>query len=75
MAGVTYEHVWKKFGDFVAINDLNIKIEDKEFLDMVHKPISETIGAFRSQRQLSRGRQYQDHRRADPEDGSANAQI
>ena len=35
MAGVTYEHVWKKFGDFVAINDLNIKIEDKEFLVLV----------------------------------------
>jgi multiple sugar transport system ATP-binding protein len=35
MAGVTYDHVWKKFGDFVALNDLNIKIEDKEFLVLV----------------------------------------
>ena len=35
MAGVTYDHVWKKFGDFVAINDLNIRIEDKEFLVLV----------------------------------------
>lgn len=35
MAGVTYDHVWKKFGDFVALNDLDIKIEDKEFLVLV----------------------------------------
>ncbi|HEY4692018.1 MAG TPA: ABC transporter ATP-binding protein, partial [Bellilinea sp.] len=35
MAGVTYDHVWKKFGDFIAINDLNIRIEDKEFLVLV----------------------------------------
>ncbi len=35
MASVTYEHVWKRFGDFVAINDLNINIEDKEFLVLV----------------------------------------
>ena len=35
MAGVNYDHVTKKFGDFVALNDLNIKIEDKEFLVLV----------------------------------------
>jgi len=35
MAGVTFEHVVKKFGDFTAINDLNITIEDKEFLVLV----------------------------------------
>jgi multiple sugar transport system ATP-binding protein len=35
MASVTYEHVYKKFGDFVALNDLNIKVEDKEFLVLV----------------------------------------
>ena len=35
MAGVKFEHVWKRFGDFVAINDLNIQIEDKEFLVLV----------------------------------------
>ncbi len=35
MASVTYDHVWKKFGDFVALNDLNISIEDKEFLVLV----------------------------------------
>lgn len=35
MANVTYDHVWKKFGDFVALNDLDIKIEDKEFLVLV----------------------------------------
>jgi multiple sugar transport system ATP-binding protein len=35
MAGVTYDHVWKKFGDFTALNDLNIKVEDKEFLVLV----------------------------------------
>lgn len=35
MASVTYEHVWKKFGDFTALNDLNIEIRDKEFLVLV----------------------------------------
>ncbi len=35
MASVTYDHVTKKFGDFTALNDLNIKIEDKEFLVLV----------------------------------------
>jgi multiple sugar transport system ATP-binding protein len=35
MASVTYNHVNKKFGDFQALNDLNIKIEDKEFLVLV----------------------------------------
>jgi len=35
MASVTYNHVTKKFGDFVALNDLNIQIEDKEFLVLV----------------------------------------
>lgn len=35
MSSVTFEHVWKKFGDFVAIDDLNIQIEDKEFLVLV----------------------------------------
>jgi ABC-type transporter Mla maintaining outer membrane lipid asymmetry ATPase subunit MlaF len=35
MASVTYEHVTKKFGDFTALNDLNIEIADKEFLVLV----------------------------------------
>jgi multiple sugar transport system ATP-binding protein len=35
MASVTYDHVFKRFGDVVAVNDLNIKIEDKEFLVLV----------------------------------------
>ncbi|HZU86259.1 MAG TPA: sn-glycerol-3-phosphate ABC transporter ATP-binding protein UgpC [Anaerolineaceae bacterium] len=35
MASVTYEHIWKKFGDFVALNDLNLQVEDKEFLVLV----------------------------------------
>jgi len=35
MASVIYDHVWKKFGDFTALNDLNIRIEDKEFLVLV----------------------------------------
>lgn len=35
MASVTYEHVSKKFGDFTALNDLHIEIEDKEFLVLV----------------------------------------
>ena len=35
MASVTYQNVWKKFGDFVALNDMNLDIEDKEFLVLV----------------------------------------
>jgi multiple sugar transport system ATP-binding protein len=35
MASVTFEHVWKKFGDFTALNDLDISIADKEFLVLV----------------------------------------
>ncbi|MDF1518977.1 MAG: sn-glycerol-3-phosphate ABC transporter ATP-binding protein UgpC [Brevefilum sp.] len=35
MASVTYDHVWKKFGDFVALNDVNLDIEDREFLVLV----------------------------------------
>ena len=32
MANVTYTHVTKRFGDVVAVNDLNLEIADREFL-------------------------------------------
>ena len=35
MASVTYEHVTKRFGDVIAVNDLSIQIADKEFLVFV----------------------------------------
>jgi multiple sugar transport system ATP-binding protein len=35
MASVTYDHVYKKFGDVVAVNDMNVVVEDKEFLVLV----------------------------------------
>ncbi len=35
MASVTYDHVTKRFGETVAVNDLNIHVEDKEFLVLV----------------------------------------
>jgi len=35
MASVTYDHVTKRFDDVVAVNDLDIQIEDKEFLVLV----------------------------------------
>src|SRR5262245_51407365 len=35
MASVTYEHVVKRYGDVVAVNDLNISIADREFLVFV----------------------------------------
>jgi len=35
MASVTYDRVFKRFGDVVAVNDLSIKIADKEFLVFV----------------------------------------
>ncbi len=31
MAGVTFRHVYKRFGDFVAVNDFSLDIEDGEF--------------------------------------------
>ena len=35
MASVTYEHIFKRFGDVVAVNDITIHIPDKEFLVFV----------------------------------------
>jgi multiple sugar transport system ATP-binding protein len=35
MASVTYKNVFKKFGDLMIIKDLNITVEDKEFLVLV----------------------------------------
>jgi multiple sugar transport system ATP-binding protein len=35
MASVVYDHVTKKFGDVLAVNDLNIEVADKEFLVLV----------------------------------------
>jgi len=35
MASVTYEHVYKRFAEVVAVNDLSIQIADKEFLVFV----------------------------------------
>ena len=35
MAGVTYEHVTKKFGDTTAVSDLMLAIEDGEFMVLV----------------------------------------
>jgi multiple sugar transport system ATP-binding protein len=35
MSSVSFDHVYKKFGDVIAVNDLNIQIADKEFLVLV----------------------------------------
>jgi multiple sugar transport system ATP-binding protein len=35
MASVTYDHVYKRFGDVTAVNDMNVEIADKEFLVLV----------------------------------------
>ncbi len=35
MASVTFEHVYKRFGDVVAVNDLDLHIADQEFLVLV----------------------------------------
>ncbi|MBI3913356.1 MAG: ATP-binding cassette domain-containing protein, partial [Chloroflexi bacterium] len=35
MANVTYDHVTKKFGEVIAVNDLMLEIQDKEFLVLV----------------------------------------
>ena len=35
MAGVTFDHVWKRYGDVVAVNDFTLDIQDEEFLVLV----------------------------------------
>ena len=35
MASVTYDHVFKRFGDVTAVDDMNVEISDKEFLVLV----------------------------------------
>ena len=35
MASVTYDHVFKRFGDVVAVNNIDIQVADKEFLVLV----------------------------------------
>ncbi|NOX61296.1 MAG: sn-glycerol-3-phosphate ABC transporter ATP-binding protein UgpC [Chloroflexi bacterium] len=35
MASVTYEHVYKRWGDVVAVNDLTLEVADKEFMVLV----------------------------------------
>ena len=35
MAGVTYDHVWKRFDSTEAVKDLTIEIQDGEFMVLV----------------------------------------
>src|SRR5689334_5569414 len=35
MATVSLRHLYRKFGDVTAVNDVNIEIQDKEFLVLV----------------------------------------
>jgi multiple sugar transport system ATP-binding protein len=35
MASVTYDHITKEYGEVVAVNDLNLAIDDKEFIVLV----------------------------------------
>ncbi len=35
MATVTFDHVWKKYGEVIAVNDLNLEIHDGEFMVLV----------------------------------------
>jgi multiple sugar transport system ATP-binding protein len=35
MATVTFEHVYKRYGDFAAVNDFNLEIQDGEFMVLV----------------------------------------
>ncbi|HEY2887324.1 MAG TPA: sn-glycerol-3-phosphate ABC transporter ATP-binding protein UgpC [Candidatus Limnocylindrales bacterium] len=35
MATVTFENVWKRYGDFTAVKDLNLAINDGEFMVLV----------------------------------------
>src|SRR4029079_3416915 len=35
MATVTFDHVGKRYGEVTAVNDLNLQIQDEEFLVLV----------------------------------------
>ena len=35
MATVTFDHVWKRYGEFNAVKDLNLEIADGEFMVLV----------------------------------------
>ena len=35
MATVTFDHVWKRFGEFAAVKDFNLEIGDGEFMVLV----------------------------------------
>ncbi|MDQ3937503.1 MAG: sn-glycerol-3-phosphate ABC transporter ATP-binding protein UgpC, partial [Chloroflexota bacterium] len=35
MATVTFDHVWKRYGEVVAVSDFNLEIQDEEFLVLV----------------------------------------
>ena len=35
MASVMYDHITKEFGEVVAVNDLSLAIDDKEFIVLV----------------------------------------
>ena len=35
MATVTFDHVWKRFGDFAAVQDFSLEIADGEFMVLV----------------------------------------
>jgi len=35
LATVTFDHVWKRYGDVVAVQDLHLEIQDEEFLVLV----------------------------------------
>jgi ABC-type lipopolysaccharide export system ATPase subunit len=41
MASVTFDHVVKQFGDVKAVNDLNVEVQDKEFLVLVGPQVAE----------------------------------
>ena len=35
MAGITFDHVFKRFGDVTVLKDFDLAIEDQEFLVLV----------------------------------------
>jgi multiple sugar transport system ATP-binding protein len=35
MATVIFDHVWKRYGDVVAVDDFNLEVQDEEFLVLV----------------------------------------
>ena len=64
MATVTFEHVTKKFGDVIAVDDINLEIADSfSLVDVADTAADRVVAALRGA--TIRGRTFAVHRDRD----------